>query len=177
MKKTIMMLSLVVGLGLSSCDSTPNDKVQATKTELDGFKYDSTAKKQVQVSEEYVLISPTWGQSINYAKQTDEFWINLILGILALALAATLFVLKSKNSKLLPQSLDKIAIPLLFVLLAASLLCIYVKPGEIRWNNDKWVKKQNFDLVIKDSGSTKPIWDSLQNNCLIVGGSSDCYTK
>jgi len=177
MKKTIMVLSLFVGLGLSSCSDAPNDKVQAKKTELAEFKYDSTVKKQVQVSEEFVQISPTWGQSIDFAKQTKGFWSYLFLGILCLGLAVALTVLKSKNSRLLPENIDKLAIPLIFVLLAGCLLFIYSKPGEIKWNNDKWVKKQNFDLIIKDSGSTKPIWDSLRNNCLIVGGPSDCYKK
>lgn len=172
-----MALSLVIGLGLMSCSDTPNDKVEAKKTELAEFKYDSTVKKQVQVSEEFVQISPTWGQSINFAKKTNEFWINLFFGVLSLVLAIALAILKSRNSKFLSETVDKIAIPLIFVLLAASLLCVYSKPGEIKWNNDKWVKKQNFDLVIKDSGSTKPIWDSLRNNCLIVGGPSDCYKK
>lgn len=165
-----MVLSLFVGLGLSSCSDTPNDKVEAKKTELAGFKYDSAAKKQVQVSEEFVQISPTWGQSINYAKQTSEFWINLFLGILALAAAVILTVLKVTNSKRLPEGLDKLSIPLTFVLLVMTLFFIYSKPGEVKWNNDKWVKKEVYDKAIKETGSTQPIWDSLETNKLIIGG-------
>lgn len=177
MKKTSVLLFVLFWLGLSSCNETPNDKIEAVKTEFVGWKYDSTVKKPVQAFEEYVQIYPTWSQSVNYAKQSNGFWINTVVGIFLLIAAITLFVLKSTDSKYLSQSVDKFAIYLVFVLLVAGSFFLYSKPGEVRWNNNKWVNKQHYDQVIKESGSTKPIWDSLQNNCLIIGGSSDCYKK
>jgi hypothetical protein len=38
-------------------------------------------------------------------------------------------------------------------------------------------KQSHVDQLVKDSGSVKPIWDSLRKNCLIVGGPYDCYQK
>ena len=83
--------------------------------------------------------------------------------------AIPVFVLKATDSKYLPQSVDKFAIYLIFVLLVAASFFLYSKPGDVRWNNNKWVNKQHYDKVIKEAGSTKPIWDSLENNCLIIG--------
>ena len=42
-------------------------------------------------------------------------------------------------------------------------------PGEIKWNNDKWVKKEVYLKTIEEAGSTQPIWDSLETNNLIIG--------
>jgi hypothetical protein len=51
------------------------------------------------------------------------------------------------------------------------------QPSQIRWNNDKPFSKEHVNQVVKDSGSVKPIWDSLRKNCLIVGGPYNCYQK
>lgn len=169
MKKTVILFFVLFWLGLSSCDETPNDKIEAVKTEFVGWKYDSTVKKPVQAFEDYVQIYPTWSQSINYAAKSKGFWISTIGGLLFLVLAIVLFVFKSTDSSLLPESVDKFAIHLIFVLLVAGSFFLYSKPGDVRWNNNKWVNKQHYDKVIKEAGSTKPIWDSLENNCLIIG--------
>jgi hypothetical protein len=169
MKKTGILFFVLFWLGLSSCDDAPNDKIEAVKTEFAGWKYDSTVKKPVQAFEDYVQIYPTWSQSINYASKSKGFWINTLGGLFFVILAIVLFVFKSTDSKLLPESVDKFAIYLIFVLLVAGSFFLYSKPGDVRWNNNKWVNKQHYDKVIKETGSTKPIWDSLENNCLIIG--------
>ena len=169
MKKTAILLSMIFWLGLSSCDETPNDKIEATKTEFVGWKYDSTVNKPVQAFEEYVQIYPTWSQSINYASKSKGFWLGTLGGLFFLLVAITVFVLKATDSKYLPQSVDRFALYIIFVFLVAASFFLYSKPGDVRWNNSKWVNKQHYDKVIKEAGSTKPIWDSLENNCLIVG--------
>jgi hypothetical protein len=39
------------------------------------------------------------------------------------------------------------------------------------------VKKEVYDKAIKETGSTKPIWDSLRSECKIVFGPYECYGK
>jgi hypothetical protein len=169
MKKTAILLSMIFWLGLSSCDETPNDKVESIKTEFVGWKYDSTFKKPVQTFEESVQIYPTWSQSINYASKSKGFWLSTLAGLFFLLVALLIFALKATDSKYLPQSVDKFSVYIMFVFLVAASFFLYSKPGEVRWNNNKWVNKQHYDKVIKEAGSTKPIWDSLENNCLIIG--------
>jgi hypothetical protein len=63
----------------------------------------------------------------------------------------------------------------MFILLVGGLASFFWQPSQIKWNNDKVLSKEHVEQVVKDSGSVKPIWDSLRKNCLIVGGPYDCF--
>jgi len=169
MKKFLSIIAIV--FFMASCSTKPDDVIHETKSEAAGWTVDkSVSQNPIQKYEDYYKISPTWGQSINYAKKAPDFPIALALGIICLAGAGILFYLKSTDSSLISEKADKIVIYVVFVLLVAGVYSIYSKPGDIRWNNDKWVKKEVYDKAIKEAGSTQPIWDSLENNCLIVSG-------
>jgi hypothetical protein len=66
---------------------------------------------------------------------------------------------------------------ILFVLLAGSISSFKWQSSSIKWNNDKWVKKEVFDKAIQETGTTQPIWDSLRSECRIVFGPYECFNK
>ena len=169
--KNLLTLIFVI-LFISSCSTKPNDVIHDKKSEFSGWKVDkSVSENPIQKFDEYYQISPTWGQSIDYAVKSDDFPVSLAAGVVLLVFSVVLFMFKIKDSNLLSESADKSALYIAFVLLVGGLYAIYSKPGEIRFNNDKWVNKEVYDKAIKEAGSTQPIWDSLENNCLIVGKS------
>jgi hypothetical protein len=91
-----------------------------------------------------------------------------------------LFFGKTFSASWFPEYLDdKILVfnTMLFIFLVGSVSLFMTHPIGIKWNNDKWIEKSVFDKTIETSGSTQPIWDSLQNNCLIIDGPYGCYTK
>lgn len=160
----------IFAITIMGCSKKPNDVIHSTKTEAAGWVVDkSVSENPIQKFDEYYQISPTWGQSIDYAIKSEDFPVSLAAGIVLLVFSVVLFMLKAKDSKLLSESSDKIALYIAFALLVGGLYSIYSKPGEIKFNNDKWVNKEVYDKAIKEAGSTQPIWDSLENNCLIVG--------
>jgi len=171
MKQLLLIITFILGtISMSSCSNQPDNAVHATKTEAAGWIVDkSVSENPIQKFDEYYQISPTWGQSISYAAKTDDFPVAVALGVVFIVGAVVLLMLKSKDSKLISESVDKVVIYIAFVLLVAGLYAVYSKPGEIKWNNDKWVKKEIYDKTIKETGSTQPIWDSLEVNNLIIG--------
>lgn len=179
MKKVLVSLFLVLAFYLSSCSSTPDNIMHATKEEKGGWVYDSALKQPVQENIEYVQIAPTWGQAFSYASKRTDSHVMIILSFLCLAFAVFLVYGKTSSASWFPQVLDEkmhLFNILLFVALAFSAALFMSQPSGVKWNNDKWVSKSVYDEAMK-TGSTQPIWDSLENNCLIVDGPFDCYTK
>ena len=168
MKK--ILLSFILALSLFSCSKQPDDLIHNIKTEEAGWVVKEKGQKPVMSYEEYYQISPTWGQAVYYAKQTSDFYIFLVFGIIILAAAGTLFYMKATDSKHLSEQFNNIAVYIIFVLTIAGSYSIFSKPGDIRWNNDKWVKKEVYNKAIEKANSTQPIWDSLETHHLIIGG-------
>jgi uncharacterized membrane protein YkgB len=123
-----------------------------------------------------IVLSPTWKQSVEFASERGDHLTWVIIGII-LSLAFVVVLLGAgTNSKWFPK-IGAASNVLLFVLLVGGLSSLLWQPSQIRWNNDKVLDKAHVDQIIKDSGSVKPIWDSLRSHCLIVGGPYDCYQK
>lgn len=109
-------------------------------------------------AQETVTISPTWGQSFKWANNT--VWI--VVGIILIAFAI-LYLIKYKDD-------GKLGIMIFaFVLFAGGTASILSKPAAVKWNNDKKVDKAYLERV-----GEQHVWDSLQNNCLIVDGPYKC---
>ena len=123
-----------------------------------------------------ITLSPTWKQSVEFASERGDHITWVIIGII-LSLAFVVVLLGAgTNSKWFPK-IGAFSNVLLFLLLVGGLSSLLWQPSQIKWNNDKVLDKAHVDQIIKDSGSVKPIWDSLRKNCLIVGGPYDCYQK
>ena len=158
---------------MNSCSLEPNDTIQQTKTEPAGWVVDKlVSDKPIQKFEDYYQIAPTWGQANYYASKRPDHTTYVVFGFIFLALFSLVFYGKATDAKWLPKSLDgalggNIA---LFILLVSSITFFTVRQSGIKWNNDKWVKKEVYDKAVKESGSTQPIWDSLEVNKLIVDG-------
>lgn len=123
-----------------------------------------------------VVLSPTWKQSIQFASERGDHLTWVAIGTILLVASIVLIIGASTNAKWFPKigAMSNVA---LFVLLVGGLSSLFWQPSQIKWNNDKVLEKSHVDQLIKDSGSVKPIWDSLRKNCLIVGGPYDCYQK
>lgn len=176
MKKALLVILIFSAV---SCGIAPSNAVINQKSEPGGWVYDSSVKKPVQQSIEYVQIAPTWGQAFDYAGKRTDRAVMVGLALLFLALATALFYAKSSSASWLPRVLDEqvhLFNILLFVFLASSAALYMSHPSGIKLNNEKWIEKTVYDDAMK-SGSTKAIWDSLETNCLIVEGPYGCYTK
>ena len=121
-----------------------------------------------------VVLSPTWKQAFQFASERGDSLTWTIIGCALLLAALATFIGAASDAKWFPK-IGAMSIVLLFVLLVGGLSSLLWQPSQIRWNNDKVLSKEHVDQVVKDSGSVKPIWDSLRNNCLIIGGPYDCF--
>lgn len=174
------IVSLLVVFSLVSCSSDPDNVIHKEFKEKSGWKYDSVLKKNVETYQTYYVIAPTWGQSVHLASERGDRLLKVSLYILIVIALVALVVGKYTNADWMPKVLDEKVFlynGLLFVLLFVAEYLYFGDAYGIKWNNDKSVKKELYDASIKESGSTKPIWDSLRSNCLIVDGPYDCYEK
>lgn len=172
MKRLIFVLSLVF---FASCVNAPDNIVHSQKSEKGEFVYDHRYGP-IQQDIEYVQLAPTWGQSFYYASKRADRPVKVIVSLLFLVLFVLLFVGKASEASWFPKALQNMMLfnAALFITLAAAFSFFVSDPAGIKWNNDKWIKKEVYENALKE-GSTKPIWDSLENNCLIVDGPYNCY--
>lgn len=178
MKKVVYVILVFL---MASCSKAPDNIVHSQKTELTGkWVYDSKVAKPVQEQADYVLLSPTWGQSFYYADKRADRPVYLIIGILLLLAASALMYGVITDARWVPDFFFTKSTYLnitLFVLLAFGFSAILGHPSGIKWNNDKWVDRLDYEKAMKEVGSTEPIWDSLETHCLIVDGPYNCYKK
>ncbi len=121
-----------------------------------------------------VVLSPTWEQAFQYASERGDHLTWVIIGSILLLAALATLIGAASNASWFPK-IGAMSNVLLFVLLVGGLTSLLWQPSQIKWNNDKVLSKEYVDQVVKDSGSVKPIWDSIRKNCLIVGGPYECY--
>lgn len=174
MRQLLLVITFILGMTfMNSCSNKPDNIIHNTKSEFAGWIVDkSVSDKPIQKFEEYHQISPTWAQANYYASKRPDHGLYLTLGFILLLGFSVVFYGKASNASWLPKSLDN---PLggniiLFILLLSSIVFLTAHQSGIKWNNDKWVKKEVYDKAVKETGSTQPIWDSLEVNKLIVDG-------
>lgn len=176
----LLIVSLLAVLLVASCGpNKPDNKVHEIKTEQSGWKPGPTVNdKPVIAIDTFVQISPSWNQASYYASKRGDYPLQLILGTVLLILFLAVIYGKAFSAPWLPKRLDDghLGNVVLFLLLVSSLYFYFGNTSSIKWNNDKWVKKEVYDKAM-EKGSTQPIWDSLENNCLIVDGPYGCYKK
>jgi hypothetical protein len=176
MKAFLVFFSMLV---LVSCSNKPDDIIHNQKSEKGDWVYDSRVSKPVQQDIEYVQIAPTWGQSFYYAGKRSDRPVDVIAGFLFLSLTVVLIAVRAKEVSWFPKVLENVHLfnGALFIMIVATVSFFIGDAGNIKFNNYKWVEKSEYESVIKEAGSTQPIWDSLENKCLIVYGPYGCYTK
>ena len=176
MKKLLFVLAL---LSLVSCGpNKPDSKEHGVKVEQSGFVPGATVKDApVAVYDTLIMISPTWGQANHFAREKQGHTLWTIVGwVLFLTFLVAIYG-KATEASWFPNITPTSYNLSLGLLLALSVLAWKGVAADIKWNNDKWVKREVFRKAIEQTGTTQPIWDSLDNNCLIVGGKYDCYKK
>lgn len=175
MKQKMSMFAVLISmLFVVSCSNKPNNVIHKSKTEISGWIVDkSVSEKPIQKFDVYYQISPTWGQAFHYANKRPDHILFTILGVLFVATFAFLFYGKATDASWLPKFLNNEILFgfALFITLTASIIFLTNHAAEVKWQNDKWISKESYDKAIKEAGSTQPIWDSLEINRKIVGGS------
>lgn len=177
MKKTKSFLLGLIAIALlfcTSCSNKPNDTDVKTITEkATAFTPVKDATGKIVANElkdvQKVVISPTWGQSFHYAFASGRYALWLVIGLILVA--AGTGVLYGYNTDRLFGKASPTAIgALAFLIFAGAIGAIYTQPGGIKWNNNKTLEKTYFDKVVKEEGSSKRLWDSVANHCLLVDG-------
>lgn len=179
MKNLTVKLLVILSLSLFSCDKAPDNKVYATQVEKGDWIVPSPGSEPVQAVDTLYQIAPTWGQSFSFASSRGDHALYVTVGVLFLFLFLAVLLAKVSNANWLPEVLHGGFFGSIF-LGAVLLVGVYLMTNHaigIKNNNYKWVKKDLYYNAIKESGSTQPIWDSLQKNCLIVDGPYNCYEK
>lgn len=172
MKQIAVILAIFLSFGMSTgcINSVPDNKIHAVKGEKGNWVYDSATHKNIQQIDSFYLLQPTWSQAIDYASKRADNKYYVIAGVVFLIAFLVAGIGVYKSAAWLPNWGPFKSYGVMFLLLAGSVTFISGNAYGIRWNNDKWVKKEVYDDAIKNFGSTKPIWDSLEVNHLIVDG-------
>jgi hypothetical protein len=172
MKQLLLAITFILGtVFMSACSNKPDNEVHNIKQEEAGWTVEKPGANPVMKYEEYYLISPTWGQAQHYASKRPDHLLFVAIGLILLIAFGVLFYGKSSNASWLPESIDKFSLPIMFILSIGSLTFLTTHQAEVKWQNNKWIKKDIYHKAIIEAGSTQPIWDSLENNHLIIGGS------
>lgn len=157
------LLVLMCAALFFSCNN-PNGKIVRTETEWSGnYEVLPGANKPTQVMIDYVVIEPTWGQSIYYAAKSGAKF-EYFAGLLTILIAIGWAVLMKK----LIIKVSLVNIIVVFLMLVGGLAFLFSANSTIRWNNQIKVEKKWYDEHSKD---LKAMWDELYTQKKIVGTS------
>lgn len=172
MRQLLLVVTFILSsVFISSCSNKPDNEIYGIKQEESGWVPEIPGGAPIMKYEEYYKISPTWGQAYHYASKRPDHSLFVIVGLILLVAFGALFYGKTTDSFWLPEAVDKYSLPLMFILLIGSITFLTTHQSEVKWQNDKWIKKEVYHKAITETGSTQPIWDSLEANHLIIGGS------
>lgn len=168
--RNVFFLGAVALLLLSSCgkNRTPNDTIQKVETRENGFKPNGIGNPPIPIIDTSYGLSITWGQANYYASRRGDRLVWVIIGIVLLV-AAGLAI------RFLEEMDPKLKGVIVWACLAGSLVSFKWQSAGAKWNNDKVVPKAVYDKAMKEAGSTRPIWDSLERECCITWGPYNCY--
>jgi hypothetical protein len=177
--KRVTLAALSAVFLLISCgrSTKPNNVITAQEIDANGFQPDprGSAYDPVPVSDTFYFLEPTWKQSNHLAARRGDFAIWQIIGvILFLGLAGAIYC-QARDVSWWPQINGNLYALILLVLAIGSFASCKWQSGEVRWGNSVKVNKHYYDRLMKEEGSTKRIWDSLESNCKIIGGPYGCY--
>jgi hypothetical protein len=176
MRKFVFLLAVSASLILASCgrNPTPDNKIHKTETRANGYRPDGPGKPPIEIIDTTVTIAPTWQQANRFASQRGDFLIWQIIGWLLILAGLAAIVGHVMEARWLPN-LGKAFNVVVGVLLVLGFMSIKWQSAWIKWNNYKSVPKTVYDQALRTDASTRPIWDSLENNCQIVAGPYGCY--
>lgn len=174
MKKLILFA--FVAVLLTACGTNkPDNKVYGTDSQQVGWEPQGPGKEPAPVILETVGLKPTWGQANHMASLRGDHTIWNIIGVILLALLVAGIYGAATDAKWFPKLDPKALGAILFVIGALCITSFKWQAASIMWNNYKFVPKQQYEKAMKETGSTKQIWDSLTNGCHITWGPYNCY--
>lgn len=177
--KSLILVALSATVLLASCGKsrTPNDTIKAVDTELTGFAPNpmGVQYKPVEVHDTLYTLSPSWPQANQFAAGRGDHPVWVVIGIVLLALLVVLVYGSATDASWIPNMGGHVRGALMAALLAGSLVSFKWQALAIKGNNDIRVSKQSYDKAMRTAGSTRPIWDSLENGCHLNWGPYDCY--
>lgn len=164
---------------LVSCGpNKPDNKQYGVEVKQNGFKPGPTVNdKPVAIYDTTIQIAPTWGQANHYASKRGDFLVWQILGVVLLLAFVVLIYGKATEASWFPNLTSGAFGASLAICLALSIVCFKWQSSAIVWENNKWIPKSQFDKAMQETGTTQPIWDSLENGCHIAWGPYNCYKK
>ena len=164
-----LLLLLVTVLFTISCSKEPSNEIIKTKTEKGDWVYNPSLNKPVQVEQTYYLLQPTWGQAFSISFKYGKYLVSFVLGVIFIFLMVMVVYSQYANPSWAPKLFEKWWVTISFVLLAIGASCIYSRPSIVRFENDKWVKKEVYDSVMQADNNTKAIWDQYEKSGTIIG--------
>lgn len=130
----------------------------------------------IPVSDTLYQIEPTWKQANQFAAGRKDFVLWQVIGwlLLIVVIASSIDYWRVGGRFFSKMDVTKF-ITIMVVILAIGFLSCHWQSSSIKWNNGKKISKSYYDRLMKDPGSMKPVWDSLEQNCLISNGPYGCY--
>jgi hypothetical protein len=176
MIKRVFFIVLAACMCLAACGpNKPDNKIGRMEITPGLWKPAADHKSTVQAMDTTVQISPTWGQAGHYAHARPDQTIYDIIGIVLLLVFAVTLYGRIAEAKWFPDVSERGLFAFWFVVLALAATAFLGVKSSVKWNNYKMVPKAQYDKAMKETGSTKPIWDSLEQNCKITWGPYNCY--
>jgi hypothetical protein len=172
MKLFKFMFLFAISALLFSCSGKPDNKVYGSKVEFSHYEPQGAGKPVKAVSDSFVLIQPTWGQAHIMASQRGDNWIWKVIQLVLIGGLLYIIYLVATDKKEF-----EIKIILTWVVLGWAFIASNWQSASIKWENNWYVPKAQYEKEMKEHGSTKAIWDSLENNGLIEWGKYSMYKK
>lgn len=169
--KQILFIVLTASL-FCACRSNlkPDNVIHQTDIVQNGYRPQGPGKQPLAVMDTTVYMKPTWGQAINFARARGDHGVMGWLAGLCLVVFAGGFYGRASDAKWFPNINDIALAILLLVFLAGFIGAGWGQAMRIKWDNKIGISKQRYDQAMRESGSTRPIWDSLKAGCHIIGG-------
>jgi hypothetical protein len=120
-----------------------------------------------------LTISPTWSDAFHYAFLSPSYYLLILLGVIGIALGV-ITVMKA------PALMEKYNIPgfvayfAAFIFFAGGVAIPYGKVADIRFENDKPMSEETEKYYRNMNDGNRYYFDSLYNNCLMLGAAHNC---
>jgi uncharacterized protein YhhL (DUF1145 family) len=119
-------------------------------------------------------VSPTWGQSFEFALKSN-YTIYVLAGLVLLAAAAFVLLRKDDGDPKTDEGfLQKYKVIFFGVLVAFACVLFYSKPGTIKFQNEKTIEDAAFLKYYQDQDKNlRTFWDSLYNSNRLIGAAKN----
>jgi hypothetical protein len=165
MKLMKFLFLFAVSVLMFSCKGNPDNNVYGEKAEFSHYEAQGAGKEVKSVYDSTVLLKPTWSQAHVMASHRADNWVWKFAQIVLLSLLAI-------SAYLVVSGKREVELGRLFYWAVLGFLFIGFnwQSASIKWENEWYVPKSQYEKEMKENGSTQAIWDSLENGYHIKWG-------